>query len=412
MALISLLDDRARPKGTRDPLGFEMVWTHFGRKVVGNLTTITKSWRIFAVGLLGFHWVNQIYRDEYPGKQSDKQRLLQEHFIRYEQLAAYLRFKSGDEDIMGITRVRRRMDEGKHFISIGLEKENLILSDQVNYGIWGMYSTALRETGLVYGDYRELTENGLELVKKIEEGLDKNWYKAIICGKSEGVLDKDLVKETQRYMEAITNQTVKSNLIHALLEGSGGPTGTSECQKAMHEACLKMGQNFLAGVDLQGFIKAVESRADSLILKQALRDIQNIERLLVTANTLFGYCRRRDGVALSEVANKIVSTYDNFDYLPDSPDLDGCPYRDDVEKIHGLLRTNDVEVALQAMLTLNKRVMDGRGGAPWVEEQGGKLRVRIKSEKASLISREKLQNIWHYDYFLRSYAHIAAIEAQ
>ena len=103
MALISLLDDRARPKGTRDPLGFEMVWTHFGRKVIGNLTTITRSWRIFAVGLLGFHWVNQICRDEHP---KNKQLLLQEHFVRYEQLAAYLRFKSGDEDTMGITRVR------------------------------------------------------------------------------------------------------------------------------------------------------------------------------------------------------------------------------------------------------------------------------------------------------------------
>lgn len=155
MAFISLLDDRARPKGSRDPLGFEMVWTHFGRRIVGNLTTITSSWRIFSVGLLGFHWCNQLCRDAHP---LDKQRLLQEHFIRYEQLAAYLRSSAGDHEIMGITRVRKRLGESRKTIDIGTDQQSLILSDQVSYGIWGLYSTALRETGLVQCDIRELTD--------------------------------------------------------------------------------------------------------------------------------------------------------------------------------------------------------------------------------------------------------------
>ena len=38
MAFLSLLDERAKPKGSRDPLGFELVWSHFGRMVIGNLT--------------------------------------------------------------------------------------------------------------------------------------------------------------------------------------------------------------------------------------------------------------------------------------------------------------------------------------------------------------------------------------
>ena len=31
MAFLSLLDERLKPKGSRDPLGFEQVWTKFGR---------------------------------------------------------------------------------------------------------------------------------------------------------------------------------------------------------------------------------------------------------------------------------------------------------------------------------------------------------------------------------------------
>lgn len=55
MAFLSLMDDRAKPKGSRDPLGFELVWSYFVRKVIGNQTTITSSMDNFAVALLGFY---------------------------------------------------------------------------------------------------------------------------------------------------------------------------------------------------------------------------------------------------------------------------------------------------------------------------------------------------------------------
>jgi hypothetical protein len=32
MAFLSLLEDRAKPKRSRDPLGFELVCSYFGRK--------------------------------------------------------------------------------------------------------------------------------------------------------------------------------------------------------------------------------------------------------------------------------------------------------------------------------------------------------------------------------------------
>jgi hypothetical protein len=60
MAFLSLIDERVKPKGSRDPLGFELVWSYFGRKVIGNLTTITSSMDNFAVALLGFYWANQL----------------------------------------------------------------------------------------------------------------------------------------------------------------------------------------------------------------------------------------------------------------------------------------------------------------------------------------------------------------
>ena len=36
MAFLSLFDDREEPKGSRAPVGFEMIWIWFGRKFIGN----------------------------------------------------------------------------------------------------------------------------------------------------------------------------------------------------------------------------------------------------------------------------------------------------------------------------------------------------------------------------------------
>jgi hypothetical protein len=107
MAFLSLLDERAKPKGSRDPLGFELVWSHFGRKVIGNLTTITSSMDNFAVALLGFYWANQLVSvDE---EESARHKQIREAFLRYEQLTGYVRYFGGATDIMGITRVKKRL---------------------------------------------------------------------------------------------------------------------------------------------------------------------------------------------------------------------------------------------------------------------------------------------------------------
>ncbi len=48
------LDSRATVKDSRDPLGLVPLWRHFGRHVVGNLTTVTGSVRGFTTTLLGY----------------------------------------------------------------------------------------------------------------------------------------------------------------------------------------------------------------------------------------------------------------------------------------------------------------------------------------------------------------------
>ena len=173
MPFLSLLDDRAKPKGSRDPLGFELIWTHYGRQVIGNLTTITGSLTNFAVAILGFKWANDLHA-HLP--EAEQQAEIRDTFLRYEQLAAYLRYLSDDTQIMGITRVQQRMEDKRSRIGFGVGSDAQILSDQASYGLWGLYSSAMRDTGLVQGDNRTPAQTGLAIAEKIEARLDQSHF--------------------------------------------------------------------------------------------------------------------------------------------------------------------------------------------------------------------------------------------
>jgi hypothetical protein len=405
VAFLSLLDERARPKGSRDPLGFELVWTHFGRKVVGNLTTVTSSWRIFSVGLLGFYWCNQLCRDAHP---QEKQALLQQHFVRYEQLAAYLRSSAGDDELLGVKRVRKRLVEDSRMIHIGNDPQDLILSDQVSYGIWGLYSTALRESELVCGEHRELTEEGLAIVRQIEARLDTAWFWAFLRGDLRSIARADLSEQGKTFVKAIASRRVRDALMAALLHGPKG----HRCQYSLYEAVHQVPVDVLRqeGLGTGQFIAVVRAVTTAPELQQILDDIPRVERLLVTANILFDYCRRKDGEDIESVAAAITTAY-NFAYLPEEPPLESCPYAKELMTLSGQLKTGQVLAGLRTLLALNKVIMEGRGGAAWVEENGdGTLRVRMNAEAAQLLPQEKLESDWHYDYFLRSYARIASME--
>ena len=82
------LDPDARLKGSRDPLGFERIWTAFGREIIGNLTTVTQSVRQFSTLLFGFHLANQATES-----LADRDEEFLPAFLRFEQLAAYARYR-------------------------------------------------------------------------------------------------------------------------------------------------------------------------------------------------------------------------------------------------------------------------------------------------------------------------------
>jgi hypothetical protein len=400
MPFLSLLDDRAKPKGSRDPLGFELVWTHYGRQVISNLTTVTSSLSNFAVALLGFHWANEI-NAHLPA--AEKSRRVRETFLRYEQMAGYLRYLADDKELMGITRVSARMEDVNPLVSFGMRADEQILSDQASYGLWGLYSTASAESGIIKGDIRLPTELGRELAEEIERALDKPTIVSFFTGE-QNVSREQLAQHAKAFLKAISKKSIRRRLLDALMKGGDHHAVQSDLWAITEGLADKQ----IKVDSLADFIVLVKRQASNPVLVSRLEDIEAVERILVAANNLFNYCRRQEGESLDSVLNEIGDRY-HYGHLPERIDLSGVPRGALLQSINLALHNNDTAAAIGHILELNKLVMEQRSGAPWVEVEPSKIfRVRVPSETYSLRNQQELESNWDYEYFISSFLQIAS----
>ena len=144
------IDPQAAIKGSRDPLGVQPIWTRLGRRVVGNLTTVSVSVRDFTTTILGYYFAERVANEE--ARDGDLAV-----FLRWEQLAAYARGGiNNDWEFRGTERAKANFNEGEK-LRLGTDSAALILSDQKTYGLWGLYSVASRSSSLLAGDPTRVT---------------------------------------------------------------------------------------------------------------------------------------------------------------------------------------------------------------------------------------------------------------
>ena len=403
MAFLSLLDDRARPKGSRDPLGFELIWSFFGRKVIGNLTTITSSMDNFAVAVLGFYWANMLVQKDV--EESVRQKKVREIFLRYEQLTGYIRYYSNASDIMGITRIKSRLHDDISKITLGLSSEQQILSDQASYGLWGLYSTAARDTGLVMGNDRKVTPLGVSIAETIISNMGDVSNKLLSLLNSNNPLNREELKEYgSRFNKSIHHQNVQSPLLEALMSGNKLDSVQSELWNKTKE--IFTGE-ITKPEKVSDFVNLILDSNVSEKLHEYIYDIINIEKVLVASNNIFHYCRRKDGESVESIITLTQDKYD-YSYLPKERPSSVFPRREQLSNILKALNEKDNSRLIILLLELNKEVMQQRNGAPWVEiEPGNTIRVIVKSETSELREQKVLEEKWDYDYFLGSFLSIA-----
>jgi hypothetical protein len=304
---------------------------------------------------------------------------------------------------MGITRISKRIQDKSFKISLGLHADEMVLSDQASYGMWGLYSSAMRETGLIRGDERTLMSLGDEISRLIEAKIDKKSLLALV--EKGGRLDrKKLGIHAKPFCRAIQSKPIQSRLIEALMGGSE----TNLVQHELWSLTREMRAGNRLDPEVPAYIHSIKASTKNEELKGRLIEIENIERLLVAANNLFHYCRRKDGEALTAILAALASEGYNYAHLSDIRSFENIPHSNLLGSLRDSLVSGNNRQAIYQILELNKVVMERRGGAPWVElEKGDKLRVRVQSETSELCSQPELRRHWDYEYFFTSYLSIA-----
>jgi len=412
------IDPRAEIKGSRDPLGLVPVWTLFGRKVVGNLTTVTGSVRAFTTTLLGYHFAREV--QERDGAKGESTLAL---FLKFEQLAAYSRYHiKKDERFRGIERVKKALAAGDA-VTLSARPEDQILSNQKVYGLWGLFSVPSRASGLL--------ERGEGILTPETRGFVERQYVAALTrsGFRDGRAVVDLLRQPRVRLhlsgkDAALAKAIANILAPKLSDSErefyrqhlafGGPENPTEGRQRQLSALmgrLPRDSDFDRHELRALFKEAVAQGKDGSQLSAALHRIDRLESVLVPAAAMFGFLQSRHGQSVSAVAAEARKAWGSL------KSVDGAAFRElqaAVSEAFGESSAGDrwtaiadglaagrYETVVSLLFEQNAFVMRSRNGSdPWVREVNGKLDVRFRDEAQELPGRHELGDLWWNNYFL------------
>jgi hypothetical protein len=412
------LDSRAEVKGSVDPLGAMAIWTRMGRRVVGNLSTVTTSVKDFKTLVLGFGLLREMRRAARPEDEVNELTA----FLRWEQLAAYARYKNEDHAFRGLRRVKARLGAGQVVVPLSAESDCQILGNQKVYGLWGLFTVPARASGLLEKAVNELTPAAEDFLEHTwKPALSPLWSKLVAwVGRDDRKFNLERHAADIQKLRAVWRKATpaerpfwKRHLVE------GGPTDATEGRQSRLALLLKdtLGDK---GFELtQTSVKALAKRAakSDERLAEDLLDIAACESVLAPAAALFAYVQTLDGQSAGKPVNalrqwpkRLPIDRGRFERLvPDLAKATGSA------EVAALWQEMSVDFAegrwpqiVPRLLMVNKLVMEARGGAAWVADEGGTLRVRYGDKEASLPAAGEVGDLWRFPYFLASLRSVLA----
>lgn len=416
---------RLNLKGSVDPLGAQQIWTHFGRRIVANLTTVANSARDFGVLLMGVWLAEKV--DAKAAAAGVRDDLSLKTFLKWESLVAFSRVKREPRtSLRGIERVRRRLGESQSQ-TISDQRPDQILSNQKTYGLYGLFTVPARRSGLLEESGFRLTGYGRDFVEKVYvERLERELPR----GTSQ-IVDLLAKPSFQLYLDG-----KHAELVAALGKVFANKLGKDE--RAFFRDCLLYGvrapdavvqkdaaQLMLGTVEESEFeltqrslgklAKEADRRYGETDLGGRLREIGTCEAVLAPAGMLFSFLLGRDGDSLAEVAKDVPKAWRSG--LPATVDPQGFQglrlpgvVPDKQARLWGdlaqALHAGEWVVVLELLLRLNATVMAERSGAPWAELENGKLKV-LRHDEGVVLGDIAVPNIWRNPYFLLSLRQVA-----
>lgn len=410
---LTLEDPRAQVQGSVDPLGLERLWSNFGRKVVTNLTTATTSVRGFTILLLARYLTQRLIEGDRVGEE-DALPI----FLRVEQMGAYARYIGNDveEDIRGITRVKKFAGEDRNRVPIFADKRGMILSDQKTYGLWGLYSVASRASGLAEDGPVGLTPYAREFIEttygKPLRSVEGELWKLAQTG---GWLNTrtDAFKTLARLLSEDFSEVERSFYAEVLRDGArvkDAPQG----RQARFASLLRDHTDLDMWLGHEEMTTLTQkARVTDEALAERLDRIVRLESTIALADRLFAWLQTQDGQEPALLASTLTSRWGSRlghlehapvdDLLPEIREFAGDEIAAALKRTHLVLVSGDYGEAIDALLDWNQLVQQGRKAAPWVRMgENGTLDVRYRGREEELPDGNELPALWRHPYFIDS----------
>lgn len=412
--------ERLNIRGSRDPLGLVPIWGHFGRKVVGNLTTASNSARGFTTLLLGLHFAERV-----AAGASDRESARLAAFLKFEQLAGYARVvRNEDESIRGITQIKRRLDENPRSVTIGSSQDLQILSNQKTYGLWGLFIMPAIASGLVISKDLTLTPAAREFIETehlpmfFSNGRDQGMLIEKMLARERFDVepekrDKSVFDVLGKVLSPMFKQRERDFYhAHLILGGDEASKTTWQPQFAvLLEDELKDETEF-DHVGLLRLIKVTKEHGPNDLHLHLLK-IRDLEALLVAMGNLFGFLQQRDNGSVKAITGELEQTWGNgLRHIDDEAiadlqlELAGIFGNSNAAQRLALLakalRHGRFEEGLDLILAHNKFVMNTRNDSQaWMQRIGDRLEVRYRdSTERKLVDPKALATTWRSTFYI------------
>lgn len=422
---LTLEDERAQIKGSRDPLGTQFIWTAVGRQVVANLTTVTTSLRGFTTLLLARYFAENLIH-EGAAHEEDALAL----FLRFEQIAGYARevVHEAGGGIRGIERVRRNLSERRGRVLIGDGQDAAILGDQKTYGLWGLFTVSARVSGLVPAGPVGVTKAAREfveaeyapLLRSVGERLSTLLLKG---GEWHAQRNDRLCAAVAQVLKPSLTAAERQFYAHYLRDAQSvepEQKGTADAQQRV-SGLLAARSDLLADnfdrTSLRELKKAATSQGDN-VLADRLQRIDEVESLIAPAEHAFLFLLTQHGQTRERVAEKLRTEWGHAPRLSTEawgrikPHLASAGDNEQIAliaRVHDGLMLSKYEATVDALVDWNALVMKRRNGYPWVGwGPRSTLDVRYRAEEEYLPAGEALDLLWRNTYFLESLRSITA----
>lgn len=377
----SKIDKDYNIKGSRDPLGFQVIWQHQGRQLIPYLSTVSFNLQDFQILCLAYYF----YRRE-PDNAFVK------FFLRFEQLMAYVRYKKNNQSgFNGIDRVRRNWSMQPERISVSNTSEDEILSNQRAYGIWGKYNRPFHEIGLhkdiQFNEIYENKWNAIQNAQKDRAGkiLNKILEQAQLkCGPNDlDCLDSllDITDKEREFFERtilkVNNETSPQNLLFSFLTS----------------------RNLSGDFSLYPFLMDFENFNEEEQIKCIIRDTVSTEMILSPLNRIFRYIQNmplwdKSSIDKDSYIDRCKHQLD-YEFYGDS---DKVKYKNFL--LQSLRKTNwDL---MKDLVQRNSEVAAWRGGKPWLSVRKDMIEVHYAEGGFRQDNYDPLVD-YDNDYFIRSY---------